>query len=278
MVYLPSLADFWRIVDLGFVDRMQVGSGNSGGRVKIETDVDDPRLTTVFDILSSHGYRPSKRAQTTVAGREHEFAVIRRRTYNENEIAAAPLLMLRPRFCDDVMANYYGGDDDQGWIAKADKRLEKEKLEIGHFDSFEAILLGAALHDQLLSADLAGLDFIPVRYDHPERAARQLWQFGHKVKMPVCLLPRQGVDRLDYVEGERNGSYWDDGGCVPPELRFRRSEVEAMGHFDVARTREKIGFHGGHYRSEVIVSQRFREVLEKAEIKTIHYVPVRLIG
>lgn len=275
-VHLADLADFWKVADLGFDDRMKVGHGNSGGRLKIAVTADDPRLETIFRILEKHGYRPSKRWLVTVAGREHEFQVNRHRTYSESELAAAPMLMLRPRFNQDIMANWCGGDDDHGWIAKADKRLEKKKLEMGHFDSFEAILLGPNLQEMLLKTDLTGLDFIPIQYDHPERAARQLWQFGHKVVMPACLLSRQGVDRLDFVEGERNGAYWDDAGYVPPELQFRRSEVEAMGKFDVARTREKVGFHGGHYRSEVIVSQRFREFLEKTKIKTIEYVPVRL--
>lgn len=276
-VNLADLHDFWRIADLGFRDRMEVGQGNSGGRLKIRVDENDPRLSLILKILSEHGYHPSKRASTTVSEREHSFSIQKYRNYSEAEICAAPLLMLRPRFCKDVMANYFGGDDDHGWIAKADKRLEKKKLEIGHFDSFEAILLGQRLHDLLEQSRLAGLDFMPVRYDHPEKAARQLWQFGHKIVMPPCLLPRQGVDRLDYVEGEPNGAYWDDAGYVPPELRFRRDAVEAMGDFDVARTREKVGFHAGHYRSEVIVSQRFREVLEKAKITTIDYVPVRLV-
>ena len=181
----------------------------------------------------------------------------------------------------DIIANWYGyregGGDDHGWIAKADKRLQKKAMEIGHFDCFEGLLLGPRLHELLMQSGLAGLDFIPVQYDHPERATRQLWQFGHKVVLPGCLLPRQGVHGLDYLEGDQTGAYWDEGGYEPQELRFHRREVEALGEFDVARTKEKIGINSGHYRAEVIVSQRFREVLEKAGIKTIDYVPVRLV-
>ena len=101
--------------------------------------------------------------------------------------------------------------------------------------------------------------------------------------MPKCLLPRQGVDQWDYVEGEPNGAYWDDGGHTPPELQFDRDSVASLGEFDVARTREKIGIHADHYRSEVVVSQGFRGllreagILEKPGMKSIGYVPVRLI-
>ncbi len=274
-VNLANLDDFWKIVDLGFPDTMLVKYGNVGGRIKVHTDLADPRLSMVFEILANNGYRPSQRRITTPAACECEFEVIKHRTYSEEEIASSPLLMLKPR-PNDAVANWCGGDDDHGWIAEAGKFLKK-KLEIGRFNIFPGLLLGSGLHHVLEQSDLVGLEFIPIRYDHPERASRQLWQFGHKVVMPRCLLPRQDDDGSDYVDGVSHAAYWDDGGYLPPELRFVRREVEALGKFDIARTKEKAGNNPPLSRSEVIVSQRFREFLEKAKIKTIEYVPVRLI-
>jgi hypothetical protein len=274
-VDFSHLKDFWRIADLGFVDEYKVGRGNPGGLLCVRAEPNDPRLSAAFEILSKHGYHPCKRRIATPKAKEYEFEIRMHRKYSGEEISAAPLLTLKPTG-DDIMASWCGGNDDQGWIAEGG-RFHKKKLELGHFDSFEGLLLGPRLRKLLNDSDLMGLEFIPVRYDHPEKGCRELWQFGRKIEMPKCYLPRQDNDGSDFVEGISHAAYWDDAGYFPPELRFVREEVEALGPFDMARTKEKAGNNREYSRSEVIVSQRFREVLEKAKITSIDYVPVRLI-
>ena len=167
------------------------------------------------------------------------------------------------------------GNDDEGWRVMARKGLSKSR-HMGSLYSIRALILSSELKGKLEESDLKGLNFIPLRYDMPEKAPRQLWQFGHKVKMPVCLLPRLTQSGDDFHENDMDGAIWDENGYRPEELRFRRREVEAMGAFDMATTREKIGEHRGFHRSEIIVTQRFRKVLDDMKINAVDYIPVRL--
>lgn len=71
--------------------------------------------------------------------------------------------------------------------------------------------------------------------------------------------------------------WWDDGGREPAVLRYQRAEVEALDAFDMAVTFERVGqTEQGAYR-QCIVTQRFREVMMKLNVKGVDYVPVELV-
>ncbi len=226
----------------------------------------------------------------------YEFSAIKRRTYSKDEISEASLLRLRcstnaQRIADDCYPKDWGGmvpkewvkylneslgNDVAGWRVKANSRLKK-RIHFGVLFGIFAVLISPELRRKLEESGLKGLSFIPVRYDHPEKAARQLFQFGHQVKMPKCLTPRLNQCGKDWRENDLEGGIWDDAGYVPEELRFHRQEVEAMGEFDIATTREVIGANSSFYHSEVVVSQRFRKVMDDFGVKTAEYVPIRLV-
>jgi hypothetical protein len=274
-VHLTDVGGFWELVELGFVELRGVPKGKCGGQVDIQVDIEDSRLGQALQILERSGFRPSAHLIVPPTAKEHEFVMLRHRVYSSAELGAARLLRLVPRFCQDEIADWIGGSDDHGWIVEA--KAKGKRLQIGHFDSFEGILVGPELKATLEKEGLKGVNFLPAAYDKPSPSLRQLWQFGHKVLMPPCLLPRQDDDGNVVKESDNGGRYWDDGGYVPQELVFGEKEIAGMPRWDMAVTREKIGFHPGHYRSEVIVSQRFREVLLGAGIKTIGYAPVKVV-
>lgn len=139
------------------------------------------------------------------------------------------------------------------------------------------MLFGNELKQHLENSGLRGLSFMPVRYDKPERAARQLWQIAQNNKMPPCLLPRLTQSGFDFKDGAKTDAKWYDEGYSPVELKFRRKSVDAMQLFDVATTIEKVGSNPGYMHTQVIVTQRFREVMKKAKVKGINYFPVRLL-
>ena len=96
--------------------------------------------------------------------------------------------------------------------------------------------------------------------------------------MPPCLVPIQnGFGEVVQDESHGLGQYYDDAGYVQPILKFRKSEVEALGTFDYARTAERVGGMPQHYRHQYIVSQRFRKFLEAKKAHTFDFVPVELV-
>jgi hypothetical protein len=274
-VTLTSLRDFWKIVDMGFPETRGVGKGKPLGNAEIRCSESDPRVDAILKIFAKHGYFPAKNVAKFGS---NEFTIIRRRTYRPDEIAEAELLRAHPNFPYFTMADWIpGGNDETGWTGEANARLKK-KLSFGHFDSLEVMLFSAELKERLEAERLAGLTFVPIRYDKPSRAARQLWQVAQNTKMPPCLLPRFTQLAEPFTEESRDGAFWlESGGYCPVELRFHRREVAAMGEFDVATTREKAGANFNMMHTDVIVSHRFRQVMADAKVKGIEYFPVRLV-
>lgn len=98
--------------------------------------------------------------------------------------------------------------------------------------------------------------------------------------MPECqtvIVDARYIDIKTLSEAEIVARDWYDGGYRPPEMTFRRGEVEALGQFDVALTREVVGSFPRWYRPEVIVTQRFRQVLRKMKNADVGFNPVHLV-
>lgn len=115
------------------------------------------------------------------------------------------------------------------------------------------------------------LVYHPLEWDEPEKAQGEFWEIDSPLVMPECLTP---------MESQPDGyRYYQDAGCEPAELRFRRDEVALMGDFDAAWTREEVGKpgnmnDGGHL---LVVSQRFRRACEEIGLENTHFTPARLV-
>lgn len=121
--------------------------------------------------------------------------------------------------------------------------------------------------------DKAGLrlHYHPLEWDEPQRAKGEFWEIDTEHVMPPCLNPI-----ISWEDGTR---VYEDAGCEPEELRFRRGEVAEMGDFDAAWTREDIGNpndprDGGR---RLVVTQRFRQVCQDYKLKSVSFFPVRLV-
>ena len=274
-VYLTDVSDFWRIAELGFPELQDVGRGNPGGRIKIQCPEQDDRWLRAVEIIERHGFKLA--SNMAVGQGTNLFHVYRNRVYDAVEIEEAPLLHAHPRCADQIMADWgYGGDNETGWIAQANGRFAK-KLSFGRLDSLPVMIFDEELKAVLENENLIGLDFIPVKFDRPDKAKRALWQLAQTHKMPPCLLPRVTQRREPYAGDNSFGALWDEGGYSPMELRFNHAQVHEMGQFDIATSREKIGSNEKMMQTEVVVSQRFREVMQKLKIKGLEYIPVRLV-
>jgi hypothetical protein len=108
---------------------------------------------------------------------------------------------------------------------------------------------------------------------------------GADTVLPKCLTPFKwlhGPNVGELASGDITDVYpertWDGEGRMEPILKFRRSEVEKLGPFDVAHTWEKSvkATASGHYMPALIVSQRFRQWVSKNHYK-IRFAPVELV-
>ena len=166
---------------------------------------------------------------------------------------------------------------EEGYKLQRNTRL-KNALDFGWLDHIAVPYVSDAGRRQLESESLSGVLFKSALFDEPEKVSKKLFELTSSVIMPSCLLSIQNSygDIVDnhYKEGER---IWNDKGYTQPILKYNRSEVETMGAFDIAKTKEFIGGGKSHYKHQYIISQKFRQSLEKMKVKGVEYVPVELV-
>jgi hypothetical protein len=116
--------------------------------------------------------------------------------------------------------------------------------------------------------------------------APSLWQMHSSVSMPPILNQlrtrlgrRFAGDPVSWsgLDDANDGIHFVDGPYIPPEANYRRTQVEAMDAFYVAQMREKFGGWIGSATHPIIISQRFRKILNKLRVSDKNFVPVRLV-
>lgn len=295
-VMVRDLAIFLRIAAL--VDPVKATSRvTEGCWVRLIGRPEEPRMNEVLGLLKEAGFSLWDRLVVPVALRHTHFAVLRQREYTKAEIEASKFLRLGAGYgCAEAGQHFEPGgtpwEHDPKWaVWIAPNRTKKVRLGV-----VSGIPFFIASHDfrkALETEGLANLDFEELRYIllpadeatlrmppvevQPSKVKTRLWALRSKELMPPCLLPRVTIDGAISDGTDRSERLWDDAGAVPPELAFKKSEVEGMGDFDIALTREWVGTRDVLYYPEIIISQKFRSVLRKHKIPGCTYTPVRLV-
>lgn len=265
-----------KIESLGYrFDPVGMGSG-SYYLCSIVEDENSEKIELVREAILSEGYKEVRTAIIPKADRRSSFNFGRLREYSKSDLDQSEYLCLGPSSSAARMADW-ANTTSEGYVLTVNQRL-KNKSDFGWLDVIIVPYVSDSGKNQLECGDLLGLQCKPAIFDKPEKASKQLYELTSAITMPPCLLPIQNgngeVVPENWNEGER---IWDDGGYVPPILKFRREEANCLGPFDIARTRELIGSRSQHYRHQYIVSQRFRKTVEAMRVRTVDFLPVELI-
>jgi hypothetical protein len=264
-------------------------------------------VKAIFDLLAKYGITPKFQHQVEVKEREKHFTVTTRWEPTRKQLNEAEFFQITTRLYDSSnVGKLLGMDADHLAHVAADKeqwKRQQELAEIGQrlfiaSDRFrqrfeEETLVGLKLNELqwYYQAPNCGWDEVDA-IDDPR--GRQ-WVTS-SVVMPPCLTPRRYADgpNVGAVVKERKPSqhhYFDSEGLAPTILRFKRSDVEKMGRFDVAITREcthqtqeYMGpndfppFRDADYwLPDIIVSRRFKEWLSKSGLHGCKRVEYRLV-
>lgn len=246
------------------------------GQTHLSTDLrgaaDNPGWQSLFAALQVLGWSPffgyvPEHLKTT------HFQVRTIVTYEEAEIEAADLLCLSA--WADWHITSFARRNGNRWVGHAG-------ADVGHLtgsgwaqthgsvDGWRNYFIHPTVRAHFEKTDLQ-LTYHPLEWDKPELAQGDFWEIDTPYTMPSCLTP--------ISQDEAGLRFYDDAGCEPSELRFRRDEVAAMGDFDAAWTKEEVGKpndlrDGGHH---LIVSQRFRRSCLDYPLEHVSFVPVRLV-
>lgn len=235
---------------------------------QIKADETDSIHARVWDLFRKHGIDLDR-----VTG----FHPFRSRHYEKHEYDHFDFVSLRP----DKLAwiAEFAENRNGVHILKANSRL-KNKLVFGNVEHTRVFYASQEGREHLDRQNLIGIAWDPVVFDQPEKAAKQLFGLRSSITMPKCLtriVDTRGTDVATLAESEIVVRQWDNGEHFPAEMSFRRSEVEALGKFDVALPQEVVGGFPRWYHPEVIVSQRFRQVLLKMKNTSVGFNPVHLV-
>ena len=255
------------IESLGF-EFTEVGSiGSRYLRTKIEVLEDSELYCLVCETLLKCGLKQCLSHVIPQSCDHTHYGFDLTRQITPGEIDASELLRLQIRDLSRIAD--WVETTEQGYVLAASSKL-KSRAELGWANTIIVPFASEAGRDALVAGELQGLALVAAVFDRPEKAHRQLYQMTSNVCLPQSLTPVQNVSGEHGLEG----GIWDDRGYTPQFLRYRRSEIEAVGPFDIAHTLERTGYLPQHQRHDLIVSQKFRGHLAKRKLQVFDYVPV----
>jgi len=276
-VYTTEPAVYQRLKELGLEELWHgVAKPRDGSiaRLHLSAPLDSELVKNVLKILKDEiNMIPSLHSLVPRAEIENAFNLRKSRDYTKGDLDSAELLRLT--FTRVEIGYFDHQTDKEQYVVRAERR-QKNTREFGCLFPSHAFAFAEPLKSKLEAEGLIGPEFKPVIIEPMHKAKKPLWNLTSKVVLPPCLLPLQQNDGEPFRGDLDKGCHYDEGGYTPVELRFNRSAVEALGKFDVAVTVERTGSHGNHAFRQVVVSQRFREVITKLKVSGVNYVPVHL--
>lgn len=242
---------------------------------KIREPEGSKRTEAVRAAVLSAGYIECDRTIIPRGQRRTHFAFKKVRTFSKEDIENAPLLLLGVKGLQRIAD--WKETTKAGYVLKAGSRL-KNNLSFGWLDIVMVPYVSAEGKGELATAGLDAIDFEPAVFDLPEKAAKKLYRLTSNIKLPRSLTRVRNLSGETMpLEDRENGHYWDDGGYVPPVLKYRFEDIKALPRFDIALTCEQIGARLELYRQYCIVSQSLRKQLEKMKVRTVEFIPVDLV-
>ncbi|MBL9152128.1 MAG: hypothetical protein JNK37_06575 [Verrucomicrobiales bacterium] len=234
----------------------------------VQCPPDHPALPDLFARLKREGWLPYF-GYVPVELRGSHFKVRIVRDYDEVDLDEAMLLRVSRwgDFEGVIGFKQRSGDRWMGWTNGVGDELKGWNELCRYVDGANNFFAHTKLKN-LFEERLQGIRFFPLLWDDPQAAQGEYWEIDTPHAMPPCLIPVVQKDDLkDYEEGPYD----------PPELAWRRREVEAMGTFDLAWTREVVGRERPNYgRHYLIVTQKFRRLCRELELP-VDFIPTRLV-
>jgi hypothetical protein len=271
---LEDVLEFSKLIELPC--KVQTYKGNTTAVMDVCRDAGDKRLKELLRLIEvKYGFKPCSRRVVPRSDMASVFGVRRFRTYTNAEINECELLAI-----DHVEMEI--GKHKRGTMEQADsdtyvsdERKPKPNVFLGMLTPFRQISVSKELKTILEAIPMRVVKFEPVI-----NLEGVVWKLTSEVTMPRSLIPiqnEQGEDVLpDVWRDQWDAKYFDDSGCLPVELRYKRSDIEKLPPFDIAVTLEREGlrFSASRY---LVVTQQFRLALDQQKIKKIRYTPVRLV-
>jgi len=246
-----------------------------GGTIRLSVLEDDPVLNGVRAELLRLGFHPTGGTERRHLREIFEFT--RYRIYDESDLAACELLKVVPRH--RVQFEYMPPYEVPGIRKSLVPPLDVDAAS----DGGAPVIVPQRVRAVIEGGGFSGVEFNPLRLLKVKSsqhdtftelpwpiATRKWWIVESSVMLPPCsdYLKVVGPNREVHPRGSRIGRLVEVG-FSDVERHYLRSELDAIGAFDVAQEWESGGAR------EIIVSSRFYRFCREQKLG-IDFVPVRI--
>tara|TARA_R110002096_G_scaffold168538_14_gene339418 strand:+ start:3582 stop:4568 length:987 start_codon:yes stop_codon:yes gene_type:complete len=216
-------------------------------------------------------------------GNRYFFCIRKEREFTKAQIEDAPYLQIHATKFQ--IGTWLQPTDDQysrGVYAVENNNKQGTKVQFGFLSPFPPIGVDHQLKEELERHSLVGLEFKPITVGAKTRRPKKpIWNLSSSIVLPrtqTRFINKHGHDKEpfdDWSDRWESAFFYDDG-YDPPVLRFTQDHLDSLGAFDVALSAERTGNGPRISFPSVIVSQRFRGVLEELKILGVGYTPVAI--
>ena len=235
-------------------------------------ELSDPLIREVFQIVCKlEGKRPTPWRLLRTAHSAEYFYQSLRREYTKADLDKAPLLALFGTRWIAKMAPR----EDFGPLQIIGNKLLIDPKPFGRIDPYVVRGMNSWLVEELRKRDVKGFTVRDIEILRRKPEHQSIWEPWSTVTMPTCRLPLVNAWGELFKEQGR-GCFYECGPFQPEEKVFLRSEVEALGEFDIAVCRELVGNGKGDSYHPIVVSQRFRKIMTDLKVPGVAYAPVWL--
>lgn len=231
-------------------------------------------------LKSSYGIDLAESSLVPNANR-YFFRVRKMREFTKKQIQEAPYLRL---YANKLrIGNWTDRTDEEysrGIYAVENDSTQGSKVQFGFLFPFSAMGVDQCLKEELERRSPIGLQFNPITVRRKRGNPRKpIWNLTSSIVLPrtrTRFINKHGYDKepFDDWSDRWESAYFYDDGYEPPVLSFSQDQLDALGDFDVAKTAEREGNGPKISFPNLIVSQRFREILAELKIPGVGFIPV----
>lgn len=195
-------------------------------------------------------------------------------SYSASDLDQAKFLLL---WSDTKVAELLRSPDTDRVTVISSSKLKDPRL-LGQLYPFpHEIAVNQQMKEQLISSGLVGVDFTEIGQSKPRPEHKPIWLLAPSKILPASPMTLKKPCGEPFDGDFSTGCQYQQ--CYPNiELSYFREDIEAMGDFDAAATRELIGNYPNGMFRYIVVSQRFRAFIRKHKVPAVRYAPVRMLN
>lgn len=232
--------------------------------LQVDLEVGSSTLKELLDFLRLHGRVPKWTRFPEIPIEPGMFPLRGKRIFDPEEIEEAPYCSLFPEW--PIAEGQYDDDDTLVLLTKSIK-----KKSLGHLSglSVNGAFCTGALKQQMEAEGFSGLQFRAMMLRGSKPPTDGIWQLWSDVTMPAMLNRLVDGKGGDYIPEANNGCTIDDL-YIPFQFRYRKAELQQLQSFDIALTREHLGFYRkARNQPKLIVSKRFRKWCDAQKLQIL---------